>query len=198
VIESIAKGVSKAMRPTVDEIFKQSFTGILVPQLQDATAVMFSQINQTVEEGLQHVAERSEKSLTSMGAGEKGIKDVHGRLEQLERFIRDMQQTQVELVNIIKGMQQQRQQELPQQQLPSSIHPQPLTTTATATTTHLPSHIPEAHSSHATAEVQHKLARSLSGELKRMLIPQTTPRLGRMSTQDGYEMGNKGVGNGGK
>ena len=194
MIESIAKGVSKAMRPTVDEIFKQSFTGILVPQLQEATAVMFLQINQTVEEGLQHVAERSEKSLTSMGAGEKGI---HGRLEQLERSIRDMQQTQVELINIIKGMQQQRQPELPQQQLPSSIHPQPLAT-ATATTTHLPSHMPETHSSHATAEVQHKLARSLSGELKRMLIPQTTPRLGRMSAQDGYEMGNKGVGNGGK
>ncbi|CAG8683459.1 11103_t:CDS:2, partial [Acaulospora morrowiae] len=59
VTESIAKGVSKSIRPIIEETFRENFTTVLIPSYQKATNAMFEQITATFEAGIQDIAVKS-------------------------------------------------------------------------------------------------------------------------------------------
>ncbi|CAG8616458.1 11657_t:CDS:1, partial [Scutellospora calospora] len=70
VIDSIVKGVSKAIRPVIEETFRENFTTVLIPSYQKATNVMFEQITATFEADLQDIAYKSAQvsSYSNMGS----------------------------------------------------------------------------------------------------------------------------------
>ena len=68
VIESIAKGVAKSIRPAIEETFRENFTSVLIPSYQKATNAMFEQITTTFEAGLQDIAHKSAQSASYASA----------------------------------------------------------------------------------------------------------------------------------
>ncbi|CAG8794309.1 24347_t:CDS:10, partial [Gigaspora margarita] len=139
VIESIAKGVSKSIRPVIEETFRENFTTVLIPSYQKATNAMFEQITATFEAGLQDIAHKSAQvSYSNMGS--VGDQNALARLQaSLEHLTLSIQQLQ---------------------QLHLQVNPQ----------SNLTRHV-EQQVNRTSDELQHHLARSLSGELKRILIP---------------------------
>ncbi|CAG8541630.1 3072_t:CDS:2, partial [Scutellospora calospora] len=140
VIDSIAKGVSKAIRPVIEETFRENFTTVLIPSYQKATNAMFEQITATFEAGLQDIAHKSAQVSSYSNMGSVGDQNALARLQtSLEHLTLSVQQ-----------LQQLHLQANPQSNLTRHVE-QPVTRTSD--------------------ELQHHLARSLSGELKRILIP---------------------------
>ncbi|CAG8688150.1 17020_t:CDS:2, partial [Racocetra persica] len=140
VIESIAKGVSKAIRPVIEETFRENFTTVLIPSYQKATNAMFEQITATFEAGLQDIAHKSAQVSSYSNIGNVGDQNALARL-----------QASLEHLNLsVQQLQQLHLQANPQSNLTRHVE-QPVARTSD--------------------ELQHHLARSLSGELKRILIP---------------------------
>ncbi|CAG8510616.1 17717_t:CDS:2, partial [Racocetra fulgida] len=140
VIESIAKGVSKAIRPVIEETFRENFTTVLIPSYQKATNAMFEQITTTFEAGLQDIAHKSAQVSSYSNIGNVGDQNALARL-----------QASLEHLNLsVQQLQQLHLQANPQSNLTRHVE-QPVARTSD--------------------ELQHHLARSLSGELKRILIP---------------------------
>ncbi|KAF0397556.1 WD domain, G-beta repeat-containing protein [Gigaspora margarita] len=140
VIESIAKGVSKSIRPVIEETFRENFTTVLIPSYQKATNAMFEQITATFEAGLQDIAHKSAQVSSYSNMGSVGDQNALARLQaSLEHLTLSIQQLQ---------------------QLHLQVNPQ----------SNLTRHV-EQQVNRTSDELQHHLARSLSGELKRILIP---------------------------
>ncbi|CAG8736185.1 1559_t:CDS:2, partial [Ambispora leptoticha] len=130
VIDSIAKSVSKSMRPVIEEIFRENFTNMLIPSYEKATNAMFDQIHRTFNTGLQQITQKSSQSGSSVDAN--AIARLQASIDQLTVSMSQLQQVQ---------------------QLQASMQ------------ANLISQLTAPHTD------QQQTARSLSGELKRILIP---------------------------
>ncbi|UZO26405.1 uncharacterized protein OCT59_018630 [Rhizophagus irregularis] len=140
VIESIAKGVSKSIRPVIEETFRENFTSVLIPSYQKATNAMFEQITTTFEAGLQDIAHKSAQSASYASAYNIDQNTLARLQASIDHLTLNVQQLQASINNANVG---------------GNIH---------------------------------QRARSLSGELKRILIPQsaTSASTPSMSHQDTY------------
>ncbi|RIB01814.1 hypothetical protein C2G38_2050571 [Gigaspora rosea] len=95
VIESIAKGVSKSIRPVIEETFRENFTTVLIPSYQKATNAMFEQITATFEAGLQDIAHKSAQVSSYSNMGSVGDQNALARLQaSLEHLTLSIQQLQ--------------------------------------------------------------------------------------------------------
>ncbi|CAI2170487.1 3018_t:CDS:10, partial [Funneliformis geosporum] len=154
VIESIAKGVSKSIRPVIEETFRENFTSVLIPSYQKATNAMFEQITTTFEAGLQDIAHKSAQSASftnSQSTDQNVLARLQASIEHLTLTVQQLQ-LQANVNNANAG---------------GNIRQISLTINQT---------------------LQHERARSLSGELKRILIPQgaTSTPAPSMSHQEIY------------
>ncbi|RIA94484.1 hypothetical protein C1645_873429 [Glomus cerebriforme] len=163
VIESIAKGVSKSIRPVIEETFRENFTSVLIPSYQKATNAMFEQITTTFEAGLQDIAHKSAQS-ASYASAHSIDQNTLARLQaSIDHLTLTVQQLQASVNNANVGGNIVRQvsgKHVEQQQLGRSSDEYPFNI----------------------------LSRSLSGELKRILIPQgaTSASTPSMSHQEVY------------
>ncbi|CAG8667460.1 16269_t:CDS:2, partial [Dentiscutata heterogama] len=101
VIESIAKGVSKAIRPVIEETFRENFTTVLIPSYQKATNAMFEQITTTFEAGLQDIAHKSAQvsSYSNMGNvnDQNALARLQASLEHLTLSVQQLQQLHLQV-----------------------------------------------------------------------------------------------------
>ncbi|RHZ75827.1 hypothetical protein Glove_209g95 [Diversispora epigaea] len=152
VIESIAKGVSKAIRPVIEETFRENFTNVLIPSYQKATNAMFEQITTTFEAGMQDIAVKSAQASSynnANGGDQSTLIRLQASVDHLTLCVQQLQQ--------LYQLQANLQSNLSRQTGGQQLEPQ--------------------------------LARSLSGELKRILIPQsasTSAQQQSVSQQESY------------
>ncbi|GBC42470.2 enhancer of mRNA-decapping protein 4-like [Rhizophagus irregularis DAOM 181602=DAOM 197198] len=163
VIESIAKGVSKSIRPVIEETFRENFTSVLIPSYQKATNAMFEQITTTFEAGLQDIAHKSAQSASYASAYNIDQNTLARLQASIDHLTLNVQQLQASINNANVGGNIVRQ-------------------------VGLGKHVEQQQLGRSSEELQHQRARSLSGELKRILIPQsaTSASTPSMSHQDTY------------
>ncbi|CAG8813630.1 5326_t:CDS:2, partial [Dentiscutata erythropus] len=95
VIESIAKGVSRAIRPVIEETFRENFTNVLIPSYQKATNAMFEQITTTFEAGMQDIAVKSAQASSynnANGGDQSTLIRLQASVDHLALNVQQLQQ----------------------------------------------------------------------------------------------------------
>ncbi|CAG8456437.1 3148_t:CDS:10 [Funneliformis mosseae] len=125
VIESIAKGVSKSIRPVIEETFRENFTSVLIPSYQKATNAMFEQITTTFEAGLHDIAHKSAQSASftnSQSTDHNVLARIQASIEHLTLAVQQLQmQANVNNANVGGNVRQVAGQQIEQHLEPPGL-----------------------------------------------------------------------------
>jgi len=91
----LTEKVSSAIRPSVEESFKDSFTKVLIPSYQKATQAMFQQIHAAFQSGMEDLATANQKDHEAIERLSSQVQKVSTGMESLQGLLTQTAQTAV-------------------------------------------------------------------------------------------------------
>ncbi|GJJ71103.1 enhancer of mRNA-decapping protein 4 [Entomortierella parvispora] len=86
-MSKLTEKVSSAIRPSIEESFKDSFTKVLIPSYQKATQVMFQQIHATFQSGMEDLAASNQKDHETIERLSSQVQKVSTGMESLQALL---------------------------------------------------------------------------------------------------------------